>query len=141
MRDAILSCMSTDKKKSVAEMEKDLKHADHPHAASEVALGAVTGAAVGAMAGPAGAAVGAAIGAAAGAVGAAASSIAEANREENDAELDETIGVSGGDLGAPNLKHPPSTRGTYSAESAGAGGSGGTAVPAEGPTPPPESED
>jgi hypothetical protein len=140
MRDALLQRMSTAKEKSVAEVEHDLKHASgHQLGKSEVALGVIAGAAVGAMAGPAGAIVGAAIGAAAGAVGAAAASIDEANREENEAELDETIGVSSGELGAPNLKHPPSKRGTFSAESAGVG-AGGTAVPAEGPTPPPEED-
>lgn len=133
--------MSTPKKKSTAEVEHDLKHASgNQLGKSEVALGVVAGAAVGAMAGPPGAVVGAVIGAAAGAVGAAAASIDDANREENEAELDDTIGVSGGDLGAPSLKHPPSKRGTFSAASAGAGG-GGTTVPAEGPAPPAESED
>lgn len=132
--------MSKAKEKSVAELEKDLKHPGNALGASEVALGVISGAAIGAMAGPVGVAVGAAVGAAAGAAGAAASSIAEAKREKDDAELDETIGVEGGDLGAPNLKHPPSQRGAYSVASSGAG-SGGTVVPAEGPAPPPESED
>jgi hypothetical protein len=133
--------MSNEKTKTVAELENDLKHPGHALAASEVGLGAVSGAVIGAMAGPPGMAIGAAIGAAAGAMGAAASSIAAANREKNEAELDDTIGLSGGDLGAPNLKHPPSKRGVYSAESAGAGGGGGTSAPAEGPTPPADAED
>jgi hypothetical protein len=141
MRNAPLPRMSTAKEKTVAETENDLKHPGHALAASEVGLGAVSGAVIGAMAGPPGIAIGAAIGAAAGAIGAAASSIADANREKNEAELDDTIGLSGGDLGAPSLKHPPSKRGVYSAASAGIGAPGGNAAPAEGPTPPADSED
>ncbi|MEO7113616.1 MAG: hypothetical protein ABI183_24470 [Polyangiaceae bacterium] len=130
--------MSTAKEKSVAEVEHDLKHASHDQLGkSEVALGAIAGAVVGAMAGPPGAVVGAVIGAAAGAVGAAATAIDEAKREQNETELDNTIGVNGDDLGAPNLKHPPSKRGSFSVASSGAGG-GSAVVPAEGPTPPAE---
>ena len=36
-------------------------------------------------------------------------------------ELDEQIGVAGGELGAPQLKHLPAIRGTYSAASLGVG--------------------
>jgi hypothetical protein len=54
-----------------------------------------------------------------------------------DRELDAEIGVSGGDLGAPNLKHPPATTGVYSAASSGAGASGES--PAEGPMQPVDS--
>ncbi len=141
MRDAPRSCMSKSKKnKSVRELEQKLKHPGNPLAKSEVALGVVSGAVIGAMAGPPGVAVGAALGAAAGAIGAAAGAIDEAKREETEAELDETIGVSGGDLGAPNLKHPPSKRGAFSAASSGAA-AGGSTVPAEGPAPTAESED
>ena len=46
-------------------------------------------------------------------------------------ELDAVIGVSGGEMGAPNLKHPPARRGAYSAASAGS--TGVAATPAEGP--------
>jgi len=53
------------------------------------------------------------------------------------AELDAAIGVNGGDLGAPNLKHPPAQRGTYSAASSG-GGSGGGTSSGEGPMQTPE---
>jgi hypothetical protein len=45
--------------------------------------------------------------------------------------------VNGGDLGAPNLKHPPAIRGTYSSASCG-GTSGGGGSPSEGPMPRPE---
>jgi hypothetical protein len=34
-------------------------------------------------------------------------------------ELDEELGVIGGDIGAPNLKHPPATTGLDSSESLG----------------------
>ena len=48
-------------------------------------------------------------------------------------QLDEAIGVAGGDLGAPGLRHPPARSGAYSAASAGV--SQGAAAPAEGPMP------
>ena len=44
---------------------------------------------------------------------------------------------TGGDLGAPNLKHPPAIRGTYSAASSGGGGGGGGSE-ADGPMSAPE---
>ena len=98
----------------------------HPlHEAGGAAGGAIAGAALGAMAGPAGAAAGAVIG---GVVGAFAAKISdeEADRVSlHDGELDEAIGVNGGDLGAPNLEHPPAVRGVYSAASSGGGGGGG----------------
>jgi hypothetical protein len=100
--------------------------------------GAFAGAAIGAVAGPAGALAGAVIG---GVVGAVATGIVEANAADRAAierELDDEIGVSGGDLGAPNLKHPPAKAGLYSSASSGAGQSSDSA-PAEGPMQPPES--
>ena len=50
--------------------------------------------------------------------------------------LDAVIGVNGGDLGAPNLEHPPATRGTYSAAASGGGASAGAT--ADGPMQTPE---
>ena len=109
----------------------------HPlHEAGAAAGGAIAGAAVGAIAGPPGVAVGAIIG---GVVGAIAAKISdgEADRASfHDGELDAAIGVNGGDLGAPNLKHPPAIRGTYSAGSAGGGAQSGTT--SDGPMPVPE---
>jgi hypothetical protein len=110
----------------------------HPlHEAGGAAGGALAGAAVGSIGGPAGAAAGAIIG---GVVGAFVAKISdeEADRVSfHDGELDAAIGVNGGDLGAPNLKHPPAIRGTYSAGSAGGGGaSSGTT--SEGPMPAPK---
>jgi hypothetical protein len=52
-------------------------------------------------------------------------------------ELDEQIGVSGGDMGAPNLAHPPATVGAYSTASSGAVTPSDHA-PAEGPMQAPE---
>jgi hypothetical protein len=110
----------------------------HPfHEAGGAAGGALAGAAVGSIAGPAGAAAGAVIG---GVVGAMVAKVAdeEADRVSiHEGELDAEIGVSGGDLGAPNLEHPPAVRGTYSAGAAGGGGSS-SGRSSEGPMSAPE---
>src|SRR3974390_2272665 len=73
-------------------------------------------------------------------VGAAAGALAgevldrEAKRSHaHDAELDDAIGVTCGDIGAPNVEHPPATVGAYSSASVGASTS--NHVPAEGPIP------
>lgn len=110
----------------------------HEHEAEGGVAGALAGAAMGAIAGPPGATAGAVIGGIVGAMAAGAVERDAAERAEVDRELDAVIGVSGGDLGAPNLKHPPARRGLYSIASSGAGASGDSA-PAEGPTQPPES--
>jgi hypothetical protein len=97
-----------------------------------VAAAMVVGGVVGAIAGPPGIVAGAIIGGAVGAVAAVALE-GNADREETrERKLDAEIGVSGGELGAPNLKHPPATTGAYSAGAAGVSGSGGD-DPAEGP--------
>ena len=110
----------------------------HPlHEAGGAAGGALAGAAVGAIAGPPGVAAGAIIG---GVVGAIVAKISdeEADRvSAHDNELDAEIGVNGGDLGAPNLKHPPAVRGTYSAGAAGGGGAD-SGVTSDGPMPAPK---
>jgi hypothetical protein len=110
----------------------------HPlHEAAGAAGGAVAGAALGAIAGPLGIATGAIVG---GVIGAFVAKVSDEESERaslHDGELDAVIGVNGGDLGAPNLKHPPALRGTYSAGSAGAGSSGGGS-PSEGPMPGPK---
>jgi len=111
----------------------------HPlHEAGGAAGGAIAGAALGSIAGPAGAAAGAVIG---GMVGAIVAKVAdeEADRVSiHDGELDEAIGVTGGDMGAPNLKHPPAKRGVYSAASSGGGGGGGGGSSSGGPMQTPE---
>jgi hypothetical protein len=121
-----------------SELTHDASSARHPlHEAGGAAGGAIAGAALGAMAGPAGAAAGAVLG---GVVGAFVAKVADeesARVSFHDGELDAVIGVSGGDLGAPNLEHPPATRGTYSGGSAGGGSTGGGAA-AGGPMPSPE---
>jgi len=42
------------------------------------------------------------------------------DREERTQELDRIIGVSGGDMGAPSLRHPPGGAGAFYAASSGA---------------------
>lgn len=79
--------------------------------------GAVAGAAVGAIGGPAGAAVGAFIGSVAGAVAESVLEREGRKARSHDRELDETIGVTCGDLGArspadrPTLRSGPLRRG------------------------------
>jgi len=87
------------------------------HEAEAGLAGAVAGAAMGAIAGPPGAVAGAVVG---GIVGVLAGVALENQSEvsaEHDTQLDEEIGVAGGDLGAPNLAHPPAVRGAFSAAS------------------------
>ena len=57
---------------------------------------------------------------------------ASAEAEARDAVLDAEIGVSGGELGAPSLEHPPAKIGAFSGASAGVSTEGGDS-PAEGP--------
>jgi|SRR5580658_5000871 hypothetical protein len=104
----------------------------HEHEAEAGVAGALAGAAMGAVAGPPGALAGAIIGGAIGAGAAAALEQSSAEASVRNEELDAEIGVSGGDLGAPNLEHPPAKSGAYSAGSAGTSSSG-DASPAEGP--------
>ncbi len=73
----------------------------------EGAVGAIAGAAMGAIAGPPGAVVGAIIGGAIGAIAGRTGSAEDHITDDKDQELDEAIGVTSGDIGAPNLKHPP----------------------------------
>jgi len=100
--------------------------------------GAVAGAVFGAMAGPPGIAAGAVIGAVAGALAGGALDDEAAADTQRTSELDETIGMTGGELGAPNLRHPPAKVGAYSSASALGGASeGDSATPAEGGIEPP----
>ncbi|MEO8755590.1 MAG: hypothetical protein ABI624_23250 [Casimicrobiaceae bacterium] len=100
-------------------------------------MGALGGAGMGALvAGPAGAIAGAVIGAG---MGASTTWAAEGNAAEllaEDRALDAEIGVSEGDLGVPGLKHPPATRGAFSAASMGAAATTAETL-AEGPILPP----
>ena len=122
--------MKKAKKKESKAAKKDHHHLVHD--SEGAASGAMVGAVVGAAAGPPGMVAGALIGAAAGAL---ATEVMEADSERRAArttKLDEEIGVIGGDLGAPNLKHPPAKIGAYSAAAVGVGAAGGD-EPAEGP--------
>ena len=101
------------------------------------AAGAIAGAVLGAAAGPPGVVAGAVIGAAVGALTGAALNTRSAELLKRDEKLDEEIGVTAGDIGAPNLKHPPAETGTYSSASAGAN-AGSDSTPAEGPLSEPE---
>lgn len=83
-------------------------------------VGAISGAVLGGLAGPAGAAAGALIGAAMGALSAMAFETVAAEHDEHDEKLDRDIGISEGDIGAPNLKHPPAKVGAFSSASSGA---------------------
>ena len=79
------------------------------HEAEGGASGAVVGAIVGASAGPPGAIAGAIIGGVAGVLAGSVLDRESCASEQRTRDLDADIGVSGGDLGAPNLKHPPPT--------------------------------
>jgi hypothetical protein len=117
--------------------ESDKKARNREHLAHELeaaAGGAAVGAVVGMIGGPIGAAAGAAVGGAAAALAEAmVEQHDEQTRDRND-ELDEIIGVTAGEIGAPNLKHPPAKVGAYSAAAMGAAGAeAGMASTAEGP--------
>lgn len=104
------------------------------HGAEAGVAGAVTGAVIGAIGGAPGAAVGAILGAAAGALAEFVIEKELAVKKSEDAILDDAIGVSGGEMGAPNLEHPPPRFGAYSGASSGASSGGGQT--ADGPIPP-----
>ncbi len=112
------------------------------HSAEGSAGGALAGAALGALAGPPGIAAGAVLGAIAGAMAGAALSKDAAQKQAEDEQLDREIGVTDGDIGAPNLEHPPAVTGAFSAASVGAGGASegaGDDEVADGPIDPPPS--
>lgn len=101
------------------------------------ASGALAGAALGAGAGPPGVVAGAIVGGVVGAVAGVVLDRESSRRLAHTKELDEEIGVMGGDLGAPNLLHPPSSLGAPSAASSGVQSSPDQ-DPAEGPMQVPE---
>jgi phage tail tape-measure protein len=118
-------------KPNASEEDTRNRHRHALHDAEGLASGAMVGAVVGAAAGPPGMVAGAVIGAVAGGIAAMAIDSDEDRRAARTKELDDEIGVTGGDLGAPNLQHPPATVGAYSVAAAGAETS--VEVPAEGP--------
>jgi hypothetical protein len=101
------------------------------------ASGALAGAAFGAAAGLPGMVAGAVMGGIAGALSGVALDIESLRQTARTRALDAEIGVSEGELGAPNLDHLPAKVGAYSAASAGTSSSSGGDEPAEGPIPPP----
>lgn len=105
------------------------------------AVGAIAGAGFGGIfAGPAGAAAGALVGAAMGAASGWAAEMHAKDDALRDEKLDREIGVLGGDIGVPGLRHPPSRDAALSREASGAG-SAVEAPPAAGPmTAPPDEE-
>jgi hypothetical protein len=109
-----------------------------PIAMAEVPLGIMAGAALGAFAGPVGLIAGAIGGSVVGAVlaiGHNRQMHMEAMEEER---IDRELGIIGGSVGAPNLRHPPPTvGGLYHSGSLGVRNVGaGDAVVSEGPIPP-----
>jgi len=125
--------------KKRAKQKLPSRRKQHVEREAEAGLsGALAGAAVGAVAGPPGAVAGAIIGGAVGVLAGAALDNQAIDARTRDAKLDAEIGVTDGDLGAPNLAHPPAKVGAYS--SAASGGGGGIDVPiASGPMQPPDS--
>lgn len=107
------------------------------HEAEGGGAGALAGALLGVVAGPPGMVAGAIIGGVAGAITGAALDTESATRTSRTRALDAEIGVSEGELGAPNLAHPRARTGAYSAASSGVDTSSGESS-AEGPIPPPE---
>ncbi len=84
----------------------------HEHEAEAGVAGALTGAAaLGGVAGPPGAVAGAVIGGVAAAVAAVLVEKNHADRAAIDREIDAEAGVSGGELGAPDLKQPSAKAG------------------------------
>jgi hypothetical protein len=77
------------------------------HEAEGGAIGALGGAVAGSGAGMPGAIAGAIMGGIAGVIAGGAVDSEDSDRDARTRVLDAEIGVSGGDMGAPSLKHPP----------------------------------
>jgi phage tail tape-measure protein len=107
------------------------------HEAEAGASGALAGGILGAAAGPAGIVAGAIIGGAVGTIVGAVLESESSRQASHSRTLDAQIGVSEGDLGAPNLHHPVAKIGAYSAASVGVDSSSHD-EPAEGPIQAPE---
>lgn len=118
--------------KKTHEMHRETKRKHIERELEASAGGAVAGAAIGAFAGPPGAIAGAVIGAMAGAVVDYEMRSETSFEAERDRLLDEEIGVSGGEMGAPNLIHLTAKIGAYSSASLGSGAAS-EEQPAEGP--------
>jgi hypothetical protein len=90
-------------------------------AIAEVPFGLAAGAALGSYAGPPGLVAGALLGGVVGALLSIAQNRQMHRESEEVDRFDETVGITSGDLGVPNLEHPPATIGTYSSSSLGLG--------------------
>jgi phage tail tape-measure protein len=136
-----VSCNSDKEKGVMAKKNKDKAEKEtipppsHTHGAEVGAIaGEIAGGIVGSLAGPPGAVAGMVMGAAAGALAGKVLDEEAERTHVHDSELDDEIGVTLGDLGAPTLKHPPAKTGAYSVASSG--GSGAVArTPSSGPIP------
>ena len=95
------------------------------------------GAALGVFAGPPGIIAGGVIGGIVGALAALPERDAELIRGAREDKMDIAQGIYDGDVGAPNLSHPPSKVGAFSVASSGAEQIS-DAEPAEGPMDPPD---
>jgi uncharacterized membrane protein len=99
---------SKNKKAQESKTEPKAPNRNHTHGTEAGAFaGEVVGGVVGAMAGPPGAIAGMLMGAAAGALAGAVIDREAERAHVHDDELDEEIGVTSSELGAPNLQHPP----------------------------------
>jgi uncharacterized protein YrrD len=112
-------------------------HSRAAHEAEGGAAGAIAGAVLGSVAGPPGALAGAILGAVAGTLAGAVLDGDSSRQSSRTRKLDSEIGVTSGNIGATNLRHPPSKRGAYSGASAGVDPAAGE-EPAEGPMQAPE---
>ena len=119
---------------------KKRKSAQVAHELPGAAGGAVAGAIVGALGGPAGSVTGAVLGGVAGALAERAVENDQDRESAHQRKLDAAIGVSDGELGAPNLEHPPAKIGAYSVASSGGASGGDDSAPAEGPMAPPDED-
>ena len=115
-------------------MESFRRSAFAPLAIAEVPLGVFAGIALGAYAGPAGAIAGAVIGGLVGMVLAFGHNRQMHTDAVEEERVDRELGIIDGDIGAPNLLHPPpSIGGLYHPGSLGIGATSLETNVAEGP--------
>ena len=107
--------MTTNKTDTTNAKARSRRAADIALEVGEGAVGAIAGAAAGSIAGPPGAVVGAILGATVGAMAGRTGSREDHLRDDVDQALDEEIGVTSGDIGAPGLSHPPTKSQEYAA--------------------------
>ena len=125
------SSLDADVRQAVARIRQLTRPTDASKIVGMMA-GACAGATTGAITGPVGLAIGIVVGGAIGASSGVVMEMVEHEHRVHDEQLDRDIGVSGGDIGSPNLSHPPARFGMYHYESLGMG-SVAQHAPAEGP--------